>query len=117
MVAHDCIRTCNKIFNDSDLLFVGYLARILPRILHHVRKWGLIYVRFQGGKYSTVPLIRVSLIKLFQMRKTVRNYFLANAETKFFYDGVTFVVTRILMAYMVFTFVLLEFWPCIRLYM
>ncbi|XP_068909168.1 lysophospholipid acyltransferase 6 isoform X1 [Tenebrio molitor] len=51
------------------------------------------------------------------MRKTVRNYFLANAETKFFYDGVTFVVTRILMAYMVFTFVLLEFWPCIRLYM
>ncbi|XP_008201126.1 lysophospholipid acyltransferase 6 [Tribolium castaneum] len=51
------------------------------------------------------------------LRKRVRNYFLANAETKFFYDGVTFVTTRILMAYMVFTFVLLEFWPCIRLYM
>jgi len=50
------------------------------------------------------------------MRKTIRNYFLSNPESKLLYDGITFVITKILMAYMVFTFALLEFWPCIRLY-
>ncbi|XP_063926151.1 lysophospholipid acyltransferase 6 isoform X2 [Zophobas morio] len=67
------------------------------------------YITFTNGAFFTLAS-RV-------MRKRVRNYFQGNAETKFFYDAATFVTTRILMAYMVYTFVLLEFWPCIRLYM
>ncbi|RZB39174.1 IQ and ubiquitin-like domain-containing protein, partial [Asbolus verrucosus] len=57
---------------------------------------------FYPGYYITFANGALFTIASRTMRRTVRNYFLANAETKFFYDAITFVATRILMTYMVF---------------
>lgn len=51
------------------------------------------------------------------MRRNVRPYFIENGRTKLLYDIITFVTTRLVMAYITFTFILLEFWPGIRLYL
>ncbi|KAB0804736.1 hypothetical protein PPYR_01706 [Photinus pyralis] len=51
------------------------------------------------------------------MRRNLRHYFLYSTESKFIYDVITFLVTRLAMAYITFTFVVLEFWPSIRLYL
>lgn len=52
-----------------------------------------------------------------QVRRTIRDYFTGNAEMKLMYDFATFLTTKFVMAYITFTFVLLEFWPGLRLYL
>lgn len=51
------------------------------------------------------------------MRKTVRGYFVENKENKLIYDIMTCVTTRLVLAYITFTFVLLEFTPGLKLYL
>lgn len=65
------------------------------------------YITFLGGALCTLASRAV--------RRSVRPFFLASRLTKYFYDFLTFWTTRIVMAYLTFSFVLLEFVPSVRL--
>ena len=65
------------------------------------------YITFLGGAICTLASRSV--------RRSVRPYFLTNRMTKGFYDLLTFITTRIVMGYLTFSFVLLEFWFSVRL--
>ena len=67
------------------------------------------YMTFMGGALCTVASRAV--------RRSVRPYFVGNRMTKMFYDLLTFTATRIVMGYLTFPFVLLDFVPSLRLYM
>lgn len=67
------------------------------------------YLTFANGAFFTVASRAV--------RRNIRPYFLSSKQNKLIYDILTFITTRILMAYITFTFVLLEFMPSIRVYL
>ncbi|XP_076231667.1 lysophospholipid acyltransferase 6 isoform X2 [Calliopsis andreniformis] len=67
------------------------------------------YLTFANGAFFTV----VSRIG----RRHIRPYFLGSKNKKFLYDALTFVVMRVLMPYMTFSFILLEFVASIRVYL
>ncbi|XP_060527652.1 lysophospholipid acyltransferase 6 [Cylas formicarius] len=66
------------------------------------------YLTFLGGALFTFASRTV--------RRRVRDHFAASRESKLFYDTSTFVATRLVMAYVTYPFVLLEFWPSVVLY-
>ncbi|XP_043266771.1 lysophospholipid acyltransferase 2 isoform X2 [Venturia canescens] len=51
------------------------------------------------------------------VRRHLRPYFLDSKPAKFFYDVLTFIATRIIVAYITFSFVVLEFLPSIRVWL
>ncbi|XP_076620237.1 lysophospholipid acyltransferase 6 [Colletes latitarsis] len=67
------------------------------------------YLTFANGAFFTV----VSRIN----RRKIRPYFLGSKSKKFLYDVISFIATRFLMAYITFSFVLLEFVPSIQMYL
>ncbi|XP_014609872.1 PREDICTED: lysophospholipid acyltransferase 1 [Polistes canadensis] len=67
------------------------------------------YFTFANGVFFTLAARNV--------RRYVRPFFLGSKNMKFFYDVMTFIITRIIMAYISFAFILLEFLPSIRLYL
>ncbi|CAH1154129.1 unnamed protein product [Phaedon cochleariae] len=50
------------------------------------------------------------------VRRHVRNIFMVSREAKLFYDIFTFAVTHLVLAYLTFPFVLLEFWSSVILF-
>lgn len=52
-----------------------------------------------------------------QVRRNLRPHFLGSKIAKLFYDAVTMVTTRVVMAYITFSFLLLELQPSIKLYL
>uniref|UniRef100_A0A0A9X6N5 Membrane-bound O-acyltransferase domain-containing protein 2 n=1 Tax=Lygus hesperus TaxID=30085 RepID=A0A0A9X6N5_LYGHE len=66
------------------------------------------YITFFTGALFTVASRSV--------RSSLRPHFLATPAKKASYDFITMLVTRVLMAYTTFSFVLLEFWPSVRVY-
>ncbi|CAK9809948.1 Lysophospholipid acyltransferase 6 [Anthophora quadrimaculata] len=67
------------------------------------------YLTFANGAFFTT-VSRVA-------RRNIRPHFLGSKGKKFLYDTLTFIGTRILMAYITFSFVLLEFMPSITMYL
>ncbi|CAD1476916.1 unnamed protein product, partial [Heterotrigona itama] len=67
------------------------------------------YLTFANGAFFTVAS-RVA-------RRNIRPYFLGSKGMKFLYDALTFTTTRLLMAYMTFSFILLEFMPSVTMYL
>ncbi|XP_050576179.1 lysophospholipid acyltransferase 6 isoform X1 [Bombus affinis] len=67
------------------------------------------YLTFANGAFFTM----VSRIT----RRNIRPYFLGSKGMKFLYDALTFTTTRFLMAYMTFSFILLEFIPSVKMYL
>ncbi|KAL0102364.1 hypothetical protein PUN28_018705 [Cardiocondyla obscurior] len=67
------------------------------------------YLTFASGAFFTVAARSV--------RRYIRPLFLKSPQKKIFYDILTFITTRIVMAYMTFSFILLEFVPSIKLYL
>ncbi|XP_046437718.1 lysophospholipid acyltransferase 6-like [Daphnia pulex] len=65
------------------------------------------YITFLGGALCTLAARSV--------RRSVRPFFTANRVTQGFYDVLTFMTTRVVMAYLTFSFVLLEFLPSMRM--
>ena len=53
---------------------------------------------------------------VFQMRRHVRPMFLSSQLLKFIYDSITFVATRIAIAYLGFPFLVLELRPVLEIY-
>nr|XP_022910561.1 membrane-bound O-acyltransferase domain-containing protein 2 [Onthophagus taurus] len=71
---------------------------------------------FYPGYYVTFANGALFTFAARNMRRTIRGYFTKTSELKLFYDIVTFATTKFVMAYITFTFVLLEFWAGLRLY-
>lgn len=67
------------------------------------------YLTFANGAFFTI-VARTA-------RRHIRPHFLGSKNKKFLYDALTFIATRVSMAYITFSFVLLEFLPSIRLYL
>ncbi|KRT85710.1 hypothetical protein AMK59_1035, partial [Oryctes borbonicus] len=72
---------------------------------------------FYPGYYITFANGALFTFAARSMRRTIRDYFTGNSEIKMMYDISTFITTRLVMSYITFTFILLEFWPGIRLYL
>ncbi|KAJ8676449.1 hypothetical protein QAD02_012236, partial [Eretmocerus hayati] len=66
------------------------------------------YLTFANGAFFTFVSRTV--------RRHARPYFLASKTKKVFYDALTLVTTRVTLAYITFSFILLEFRPSIILY-
>ncbi|XP_071451612.1 lysophospholipid acyltransferase 6 [Hetaerina americana] len=67
------------------------------------------YLTFFGGALFTFAAR--------QVRRSVRDYFLDSKQLKAFYDVITMITSRLTMAYVTFPFILLEFYPSIRIYL
>lgn len=67
------------------------------------------YLTFANGAFFTI-VSRAA-------RRKIRPFFLGSKGMKFLYDAITFTATRILMAYITFSFILLEFLPSLTVYL
>ncbi|XP_029169467.1 membrane-bound O-acyltransferase domain-containing protein 2 isoform X1 [Nylanderia fulva] len=67
------------------------------------------YLTFASGAFFTMAARSV--------RRHIRPLFLDSQRKKILYDILTFITTRIVMAYMTFSFILLEFIPSIKVYL
>ncbi|XP_012225902.1 lysophospholipid acyltransferase 6 [Linepithema humile] len=67
------------------------------------------YLTFASGAFFTVAARSI--------RRHIRPLFLDSQRKKFLYDILTIITTRIVMAYMTFSFVLLEFVPSVKVYL
>lgn len=75
-----------------------------------------IWHGFYPGYYLTFFSGAMFTFAARTVRKQCRHHFTKSFESKLFYDILTFVVTRLTLAYVTFPFVLLEFSGSIRLY-
>lgn len=67
------------------------------------------YITFASGALFTAAA-RIG-------RRHIRHFFLKTNELKAFYDVLTFIITRLVIIYITFSFVLLEFGPSLQIYM
>ncbi|XP_057656266.1 lysophospholipid acyltransferase 6 [Diorhabda carinulata] len=75
-----------------------------------------IWHGFYPGYYLTFLSGALFTFASRTVRRHVRNYFLGNTESKLLYDVMTFAVTRFVLGYITFPFVILEFSSSIMLY-
>ncbi|XP_020278739.1 lysophospholipid acyltransferase 2 isoform X2 [Pseudomyrmex gracilis] len=76
-----------------------------------------IWHGFYPGYYLTFASGALFTIASRSIRRHVRPLFLESRRMKIFYDVLTFITTRIVMAYITFSFILLEFVPSIKVYL
>ncbi|XP_049773734.1 lysophospholipid acyltransferase 6 isoform X1 [Schistocerca cancellata] len=72
---------------------------------------------FYPGYYLTFMSGALFTFAARAVRKTIRPYFLGSEVSKTAYDVLTMLITRVIMGYITFSFILLEFWPSVRLYL
>ncbi|XP_011300527.1 lysophospholipid acyltransferase 1 [Fopius arisanus] len=75
-----------------------------------------IWHGFYPGYYLTFATGALFTFASRTVRRSIRPYFLGSNNMKLFYDAVTFITTRVFMAYLTFSFVLLEFMPSVKIY-
>ncbi|XP_059484313.1 lysophospholipid acyltransferase 6 [Neocloeon triangulifer] len=75
-----------------------------------------IWHGFHPGYYLTFLSGALFTVAARSARRCLRHHFTGSIHYKQMYDWTTFLATRVLMGYVTFPFVLLEFWPCIRIY-
>ncbi|KAG8035491.1 hypothetical protein G9C98_006937 [Cotesia typhae] len=71
---------------------------------------------FYPGYYLTFATGALFTHAARAVRRAIRPYFIGSKPMKFFYDAMTFTASRIAMAYLTFSFVLLEFMPSFNVY-
>ncbi|PSN35390.1 Membrane-bound O-acyltransferase domain-containing protein 2 [Blattella germanica] len=72
---------------------------------------------FYPGYYLTFMSGALFTSAARSVRRSVRHYFVHSKQLKFLYDVATMLTTRVVMAYITFSFVLLEFWPSVQLFL
>lgn len=75
-----------------------------------------IWHGFYPGYYLTFLTGAVFTVTSRKCRRAFRPYFQTSRTRAFIYDVITFVITKVCMACCTFPFILLEFWPTIRIY-
>lgn len=71
---------------------------------------------FYPGYYLTFANGALFTFGARAVRRHIRPYFTSSSSLKHLYDVATFCTTRVTMAYITFPFVLLEFWPSLRVF-
>ncbi|KAJ8981426.1 hypothetical protein NQ317_015628 [Molorchus minor] len=71
---------------------------------------------FYAGYYLTFFSAALFTLAARVVRRHIRNNFTGTNESKLLYDILTFAVTHLVLAYITFPFVLLDFWSSVRLY-
>uniref|UniRef100_A0A1B6C2P6 Uncharacterized protein n=1 Tax=Clastoptera arizonana TaxID=38151 RepID=A0A1B6C2P6_9HEMI len=71
---------------------------------------------FYPGYYLTFASGALFTFASRAIRRALRPLFLGTQAMKAFYDLITMLTTRVVMTYITFSFVVLEFWPSIRLF-
>lgn len=71
---------------------------------------------FYAGYYITFLTGALFTFAARTIRRHVRAYFIESFEAKLLYDIITFIVTHLVLAYLIFPFVLLEFEASVRVY-
>lgn len=75
-----------------------------------------IWHGFYPGYYLTFLSGALFTFAARTIRRHLRPYFLASSESMIVYDLITFAITRFVLAYVTFPFVLLEFWGSVLVY-
>lgn len=89
-----------------------------------VKRNGVIYTfalsalwhGFYPGYYLTFATGALFTMAARSIRSNLRPHFQSSQAKKIFYDLLTIGCTRVMMGYLTFSFVLLEFWPSVRIY-
>jgi lysophospholipid acyltransferase 1/2 len=71
---------------------------------------------FYGGYYLTFVGGAIFVQASRQVRRHIRPMFQSTAQKAFLYDVLTFITTRVTIAYLTFPFVMLQFWHSIEVY-
>uniref|UniRef100_A0A4P6D767 Putative membrane protein n=1 Tax=Rhodnius prolixus TaxID=13249 RepID=A0A4P6D767_RHOPR len=71
---------------------------------------------FYPGYYLTFATGALFTVAARSIRSNLRPHFQSSRPKKIFYDILTVAGTRLVMGYLTFSFVLLEFWPSVRIY-
>lgn len=69
---------------------------------------------FYPGYYLTFMTGALITVTSRNCRRKIRPHFQSSPQMAFYYDIITFIVTKIAMAYTTFPFVMLEFWASVR---
>ncbi|CAG0883003.1 unnamed protein product [Darwinula stevensoni] len=87
---------------------------VLPTVVTYIVSaiWHGLY----PGYYLTFLCGAMFTISARTVRRTIRPYFLVSESWKWFYDVLTTVTTRVILAYATFPFALLEFWSSVDVY-
>jgi len=110
----DCIAHWNKGTN-SWLRMVVY-ERVGENKVLWTYALSALWHGFYPGYYLTFATGALFTISSRSVRSSLRPLFLSSPSKKFFYDILTTLTTRVLMTYATFSFVLLEFWPSVRIF-
>ncbi|KAK7867959.1 hypothetical protein R5R35_005301 [Gryllus longicercus] len=72
---------------------------------------------FYPGYYLTFASGAMFTFASRAVRRSIRPYFMGSKSHKAVYDILTMLTTRVVMGYITFSFVILEFWPSVNLYL
>ncbi|KDR14745.1 hypothetical protein L798_11500, partial [Zootermopsis nevadensis] len=72
---------------------------------------------FYPGYYLTFMSGALFTFASRSVRRSVRSHFVASRPMKAMYDVATMLTTRVVMGYITFSFLLLEFWPSVNVYL
>lgn len=110
----DCIESWNMATNLWLRMIVYERTKHYSTILTYTLS--AIWHGFYAGYYLTFLSGALFTFAARTVRRHVRAYFTDSFEAKLLYDIITFIVTHLVLAYITFPFVLLEFEGSIRLY-
>lgn len=111
----DCIQSWN-ILTNSWLRMVVYERVSKDKGVFLTFALSAVWHGFHPGYYITFASGALFTVASRTVRKYVRPLFQTSSNMSKFYDVLTCVFTRILMTYLTFSFVLLEFWASLRIY-
>lgn len=111
----DCIENWNKGTN-CWLRLVVY-DRVKKKATMWTYALSAFWHGFYPGYYLTFASGALFTFAARKVRRHVRPFFTTSMTLKAFYDLLTFWTTRVTMAYITFSFILLEFWPSVRCYL
>lgn len=103
-------------WNRSTMLWLRYIVYDRVRSTIPVFFFSAFWHGFYAGYYMTFFTGGIFIHTARLMRRRVRPYFLTSNALKLAYDTVTFLSTRIAIAYLGFPFLILELWPTYFIY-
>lgn len=122
LVASSGLRKTQEKQHAFNVYIISLMAWLLPRLLYNFCRGRSLHLGLKNRellKYLKSVYLSLQCMFFFtlQIRRSIRPYFISHSTKKLFYDVITGLVTRLVMAYITFPFVLLELWPGIRLYL
>lgn len=103
-------------WNRSTMFWLRYVIYERTKSTVAVFLFSAFWHGFYAGYYMTFCTGGMLIHTARLVRRNVRPFFQSNHILVFLYDAITFLATRIAIAYLGFPFLVLEFWPIINIY-